>query len=84
MIAVPNVFNLTSQLIETTIGVTIGRSNQQNNATSIRNTKEEYFSYFGTIRANPFEGFGAFRNNNNPSLGNNNNNNLPPLLPPSI
>ncbi len=61
---------------------TAGRSNQQNNATSEMNIGGGYFSHFGMIGANLFEGFGAFgNNNNNPPLGNNNNNNLPPLPP---
>ncbi len=47
------------------------------------NTGGGHFPHFGTVGANPFGGFGAFRNNNNPPLGNNNNNNplSPPLLP---
>ncbi len=59
----------------------MGRSNQQQNTTSVENTRGEYFSYFGTIRANPFEEFEAFRknNNNNPFSGNNNGNNSPLL-----
>ncbi len=75
----PSIFNLTSQLIGITIGATARKSNQQNNATSNVNTEGEHFSHFRTVRANPFEGFGAFGggNNNNPPLGNNNGNNLP-------
>ena len=41
-----------------------------------------HFSHFGTVRANPIGGFGAFGNNNNNSPSGNNNNNNPPLLPP--
>ena len=76
---VSNIFNLTSQLIGTTTGVTVGGSNFQNNATSNVNTGGGYFSHFGIIGANPFKGFGE--GNNNPPLENNNNNN-PSLLPP--
>src|SRR6266542_4087203 len=76
----PNIFNLTSQLMRTITEATAGGSNQQNNATSNVNTGGGYFSHFETVGANPVEGFGAFRNNNNnPPPGNNNNNN--PLLP---
>ncbi len=63
------------------IEATTGGSNQQNNATSIENTGEGYFSHFSIIEVNLFGRFEAFRgNNNNPPLGNNNNNN-PSLLP---
>ncbi|SRR6266498_797703 len=56
------------------------KNNPQNNVTSNVNTEGEHFSHFGTIGANPFEGFGIFgEGNNNPPSGNNNNNN-PPLL----
>jgi len=55
-------------------------SNLQNNTTSNVNTGERHFPHFGTVGANSFGGFRAFRNNNNnPPPGNNNNNNLPPL-----
>ncbi len=77
----PNIFNLTSQLMGMTTGATAGGSNQQNNTTSNVNTGGGYFPHFGTVRANPVGGFEAFgNNNNNPPSGNNNNNNLP-LLP---
>ncbi len=81
-----NISNLTSQLMEMITEATLGRSNLQNNTTSNVNTEGEYFSHFGIIRANPFEGFEAFgrnnNNNNNPPSGNNNNNNLPSLQKP--
>src|SRR6266542_3437803 len=70
----PNIFNLTSQLMRTITEATAGGSNQQNNATSNVNTGGGYFSHFETVGANPVEGFGAFRNNNN-------NNPLLPSLP---
>ncbi len=65
---------------------TARESNQQNNITSIRNTRREYFLYFGIIGVNLLGGFEAFEgnNNNNLSLGNNNNNNLPPVLSPGF
>ncbi len=71
--------------MEITTRATAGRSNQQNNATSIGNTGGEHFSYFSTIETNSFGGFKTFwgNNNNNPPLGNNNNNNLLSSLPPS-
>ncbi len=80
-ITMSNIFNLTSQLMEMITGVTVERSNPQNNVTSNVNTEGENFSYFGIIGANLVEGFGAFGNsNNNPPPRNNNNNNLPPSL----
>src|SRR6266498_42109 len=73
----PNIFNLMSQPVGTTTGVTAGGSNQQNNVTSNMNTGGGYFPHFGTVGANLIRGFGVFgNNNNNPPLGNNNNNNL--------
>src|SRR6266498_2276930 len=84
MTTLPNIFNLTSQLMGTTTGATAGGSNLQNNITSNVNTEGKHFSYFGIVGVNLFRGFGAFRNNNNnPPPGNNNNNNppLPSLLP---
>src|SRR6266498_1300609 len=72
--------------METITGATARGSNFQNNATSNVNTRGEHFSHFGTVGANLFRGFEAFRNNNNnPPPGNNNNNNPLPLLslPPS-
>ncbi len=71
--------------MRTTTEATAEGSNQQNNATSNMNTRGGHFSHFGIVGANPFKGFGTFRNNNNnPPSGNNNNNNPlpPPLLPP--
>src|SRR6266542_37419 len=62
-------------------GVTVRRSNQQNNVTSNVNTRGGHFPHFGTVGANPIRGFEAFGNNNNLSSGNNNNNNPSPLLP---
>ncbi len=81
----PNIFNLTNQLMGTTTGATVGESNQQNNATSNMNMEGGHFPHFGIIGANLIGGFGTFgNNNNNPPLRNNNNNNPPPLpsLPP--
>src|SRR6266498_2581559 len=70
----------------TTTGATAGGSNFQNNATSNVNIGGGHFSHFGTIRANPLEGFGTFREDNNNLPSENNNNNNPPspplLLPP--
>src|SRR6266540_1633043 len=79
----PNIFNLTSQSMETTTGATAGGSNSQNNATSNVNTGGGHFPHFGTVGANPLGGFEAFGNNNNNNLSseNNNNNNSPPLSP---
>ena len=83
MTTLPNIFNLTSQLMGTTTGATAGGSNLQNNITSNVNTEGKHFSYFGIVGVNLFRGFGAFRNNNNnPPPGNNNNNNPPLLSPP--
>ena len=49
------------------------------------NTRKGHFSYYGTVRVNPFRGFGIFRRgNNNSPLENNNNNNLLPLPPPGF
>ena len=62
---VSNIFNLTSQLMGTITEVTAGGSNQQNNTISTENIEGGYFPHFGTIGANPFRGFGIFRNNNN-------------------
>src|SRR6266498_5435855 len=78
----PNIFNLTSQLMKTTTGATAGGSSTQNNATSNVNTGGGYFPHFGTVGANLIRGFGAFRNNNNNQPSGNNNNNNPPPLPP--
>src|SRR6266498_1427916 len=81
----PNIFNLTSQLMKTTTGATAGGSSTQNNATSNVNTGGGYFPHFGIVGANLIGGFEAFgNNNNNQPPGNNNNNNLLPLplLPP--
>ena len=81
---IPNIFNLTNQLMGTITETMAEESNPQNNATSNVNTGGGYFSHFRTIGANLFKGFRAFgNNNNNPPSGNNNNNNLPlPLLLP--
>ena len=78
----PNIFNLTSQLMRMTTGVTAEGSNQQNNATSNVNTGGGHFSHFRTVGANLIGGFGAFGNNNNNTPSGNNNNNNPLPLPP--
>ncbi len=80
----PNIFNLTSQLMGMTIRATAGGSNQQNNATSNMNTEGGHFPHFRTIGVNLLGGFGTFRNNNNNSPSGNNNNNNPPLLSPPL
>ena len=54
-------------------------SNFQQNATSNVNIGGGHFPHFGIVGANPFRGFGAFRNNNNNLPPENNNNNNPPL-----
>ncbi len=78
----PNIFNITSQLMRM-IRATAGGSNPQNNATSNVNIRGGHFSHFEIIGANLFRKFKVFgNNNNNLSLGNNNNNNLPPPLLP--
>src|SRR6266498_1616506 len=75
----PNIFNLTSQLMGMTTGATARGSNLQNNTISNVNTGGGHFLHFDTVGANPFGGFGAFENNNNNlPPENNNNNNLPP------
>src|SRR6266498_2203994 len=56
----PNIFNLTSQLMEMITGATAERSNFQNNATSNVNTGGKHFPHFGTVGANLVGGFGAF------------------------
>ncbi len=75
----PNIFNLTNQLMKTTTEVTAGGSS----------TSGGYFPHFETIGADSVRGFEVFRNNNfnNPPLGGNNNNPpslLSPLLPPGF
>ena len=66
----------------TITGVIVGESNIQNNVTSNVNTEGRHFPHFGIIGANPFEGFGTFKNNNInlPSGNNNDNNPSPPPL----
>src|SRR6266542_4339863 len=80
----PNILNLTSQLMGITTEATAGGSNTQSNVTNNVNTGGGHFSHFSTVGANLFEGFGTFEeSNNNPLSENNNNNNPLPPLPPS-
>src|SRR6266498_2963144 len=80
----PNIFNLTSQLMGMTTGATARGSNLQNNTISNVNTGGGHFLHFDTVGVNPFGGFGAFNNNNNlppsplPLLGLGEGFNLPP------